>query len=105
MEDIKKMLPPEIGGEVFSLWEGYEKAETKEAKVVKALDKFEGIMHILYYGHGHFDIPDLIALHCDKYFQKVPELFPLLKILKTRLKSEYKKWGREWKSEYDAWEK
>jgi len=104
MEDIKSMLPHEIGEEVFLLWEEYEKAETKEAQILKALDKFEGILHILYCGHEHFDTPDLIALHCDKYFQKVPELFPLLKILKTRLKTEYQKWGREWKAEYDVWQ-
>lgn len=101
MEDIVAILPYEIGEEIFSLWEEYEKWETKEAQIVKALDKFESILHMLYYGYECFDNPDIIATHCDIHFKKVPELLPLLKILKTRLKEEYKKWWKDWKREYD----
>ncbi|NUJ97680.1 HD domain-containing protein [Candidatus Gracilibacteria bacterium] len=101
MQKIREMLPHEIGDEIFSLWEEYEKGETKEAQIVKAFDKFEGISHLLYYGYENFDEPDIIATHCDTHFKKVPELLPLLKILKTRLKEEYKKWGKDWKREYD----
>jgi putative hydrolase of HD superfamily len=49
MQKIREMLPPKIGEEIFSLCEEYHKAETKEAQFVKALDKFEGISHLLYY--------------------------------------------------------
>lgn len=88
MQKIREMLPHEIGNEIFSLCEEYDKAETKEAQFVKALDKFEAVTHLLYYGYSNFDCPELIATCCNKHFKKIPEILPLLKIMKSRLKNE-----------------
>lgn len=43
---IKKMLGGD-GQEIFDLWQEYEKLETNESKVVKALDKLEGELQFL----------------------------------------------------------
>ncbi len=101
MQKIREMLPIEIGDEIFSLCEEYDTAETKEAQFVKALDKFEAVTHLLYYWYENFDEPDIIALHWVSHYKKIPEILPLLKIMKSKLKEEYKKWGKERKSEYD----
>jgi 5'-deoxynucleotidase YfbR-like HD superfamily hydrolase len=49
MDKIRLMLPEKIWSEIYGLWDEYEKWETKEAKFVKALDKFESISHLLYF--------------------------------------------------------
>ncbi|EKE27508.1 MAG: hypothetical protein ACD_3C00196G0001 [uncultured bacterium (gcode 4)] len=101
MAEIRSILPENLWNEIFGYWQEYENWETKEAKLVKALDKLESISHLLYHTHTNFDEPDMIAMYCDKTFEKIPEINPLLKILKKRLKEEYAvKWW-EWKAEYD----
>ena len=102
MNTIKNILPEKIWNEIFWYWKEYEDWITKEAKFVKALDKFESISHLLYYTHTNFDEPDLIATYCDKSFQKIPELNWLLNIMKRWLKEEYIKWWKDWKKEYDS---
>lgn len=42
IEKILNTLPEKVYGDIKSLWEEYEKGETYESKVVKALDKIEG---------------------------------------------------------------
>lgn len=42
--DLLRPLPAAMRDEFFSLWEEYENAQTAEAKVVKALDKFETLL-------------------------------------------------------------
>ena len=41
IEHIRSYFGNEIGGEIFSLWNEFEAAETYEAKVALALDKLE----------------------------------------------------------------
>ncbi|MBB6454120.1 putative hydrolase of HD superfamily [Salirhabdus euzebyi] len=41
MEEIKEMLPEDIGQELFDLWMEFERKESNEAKVANALDKLE----------------------------------------------------------------
>jgi len=100
MDEIYKTLPPESGKEIKQLWLEYEEGKTKEALLVKAMDKIESINHILNKGHGCFDYPELIAPYPNNAVNKFPELKPVLKELQKRLKPEYKKHGWEWTDEY-----
>jgi putative hydrolase of HD superfamily len=101
MKIIEKVAPKESGQELVNLWQEYEKAETREARFVKALDKIEGINHMLCKGHKCFDHPELVAPYPNKAVQNFPELIPMLQELQKRLKPEFEKHGWEWKKEYE----
>ena len=49
-ERIFNLLPSDLAGEVFALWEEFEEGETPEAKYAEALDRFQPIL--LNYGSG-----------------------------------------------------
>lgn len=97
---IIKTLPSDIGKEIFSLWEEYEYSRSKEALFVKALDKIETIDHVLNKSRIFSDY-DLIATYPDKHINNFPELLPVLKELKKRLKIEFLERNIPWKPEYD----
>ena len=99
---ITKLLPEKIGKEIFDLWEEYEYSKSKEALFVKALDKIETITHVVEKGGEYTDL-DLVATYPDKHVKKFPELLPMLKELKSRLKKQFEKRGLEWKKEYDEY--
>jgi putative hydrolase of HD superfamily len=101
MEEIKKIAPEKVGLEIYNLWDEYEKGETKEAKFIKALDKVETLMHLAESGCRTYDKPDLIPTYADKTVENFPELLPMLKIVKRKLKEEFIKGEFEWKEEYD----
>ncbi|VDK77449.1 unnamed protein product [Litomosoides sigmodontis] len=49
MKKITEMVPPEAGEDWYSLWQEYEGNQTKEAKIVKHLDKFDMIVQAFHY--------------------------------------------------------
>lgn len=49
-ERIFNLLPSDLAGEVFALWEEFEAGETPESEYAKALDRFQPIL--LNYGSG-----------------------------------------------------
>ncbi len=102
MNKIKESLPETIGKEIYELWEEYEYANSKEALFIKALDKIESITHVAEKG-GEYTELDLIATYTDKHVNNFPELKPVLKELKRRLKGEFEKRGLPWKKEYDEY--
>lgn len=101
MKEIKKIAPEKVGLEIYDLWDEYEKGETKEAKFIKALDKIETLMHLAESGYKTYDKPDLIPTYADGAVKNFPELLPMLKIVKKKLKDEFEKGGFEWKKEHD----
>jgi len=44
LQELTKTLPPLLQAEILSLWEDYEHALSREARIVKALDKLETII-------------------------------------------------------------
>lgn len=44
MQKLLLLSPPELGKAIQQIWEEYEKAQTKEARFVKAMDKGETIL-------------------------------------------------------------
>ncbi len=103
MKKITNHLSEKIGKGVLELWEEYEKAETREALFVKALDKIETITHVVEKGKC-YTYHNLIATYPDKHVKNFPELKPVLRELKKRVKKEYEKRNIEWKKEYDKYE-
>jgi len=102
IERIKESLSLETGNKIFNLWHEYEDGSTKEAKLVKALDKLETLAHLAEAGYQNWDKPEFIAKYADKAVEGFPELRGLLKIIKQKLKSEFGKGGIPWKEEYGA---
>ncbi len=100
---LKNILPEKIGKEIIELWEEYEYSRSREALFVKALDKIETISYIVEKGKNYSD-EDLVATYIDKHVKNFPELKPVLRELKKRLKIEFEKRGIEWKEEYDKYE-
>jgi len=101
IEKIKKSLPSGAGQEVSDLWNEYEQAKTPEAKFVKALDKIEAMVQMYEAGYKVIDFPEIIATYADKPVADFPKLKPVLKIIKQKLKNEFKKGNFPWKKEYD----
>ena len=101
MEKIKRMLPLEIGNEIFKLWEEYEKGETDEAKYIKALDKIETLTQLIETGNAFYKFPEFIPNYADKAVNNFPALIPMLEIVKSKLKLEFERGNIEWKKEYD----
>ncbi len=100
IKEIRKRLPKKSGQEIYNLWQEYEQSETAEAKFIKAVDKIEGINHMLVLGHECFDHPELIAPYPNKAVKKFPEIKAMLIELHDRLKPKFEKLGWPWLEEY-----
>ena len=100
MKNISQLVSKELGNELFDLWKEYQQNETREEKFVKAIDKFEAISHILYSEEKDVRL-DHTVQYADKAIQNFPELKPLLKIFKNKLKERFEKQGIEWKEKYE----
>lgn len=71
---------------------------------MNALDKLEAYINWTETGHKYIvkcGDSRLIAIYPDAAVKNFPELIPVLKILKQKMKKEFKKAGIEWKSEYN----
>lgn len=100
IKKISRIIGEKSGKEIFNLWLEYENSLTPESKYVKAMDKIEGINHMLVLGYKCFDHPELTAPHPIKATRNFPLAIPLLRELHERLKPEYVKCNWAWKEEY-----
>lgn len=100
--NLQKTLPELIGKEISGLWHMYNDGDTKEAKFVKALDKIETLTQLAESGYKTYDRPEFIPNYADQSIKSFPELLGMLKIVKEKLKAEFKKGNIEWKKEYNA---
>lgn len=101
MGKIGQIAPEKIGLEIHNLWDEYEKGQTKESRFIKALDKLETLTHLYESGYKTYDRPEFIANYADEAVKNFPELMPMLKIIKYKLRTEFEKGNIEWKEEYD----
>ncbi len=98
--NLKKTLPETIGKEILDLWNEYNDSKTREAKFVKALDKIETLTQLAESGYETYDKPEFIPNYANKSVESFPELSNMLKIVKRKIKAEFKKGNIEWKKEY-----
>jgi len=101
MHKLTEKLPPDIQKEIIELWKEYAEASTIEARYIKALDKIEAILQLVESRHMNMTNPEIIAVCADAHIKKIPELEPLLHIVKLKLKQEFEKGHIEWKKEYN----
>jgi len=86
---------------ISDLWQEYQENKTREAKIVKALDKLEAMVFLSEIGYKFYDRPEFIPVHADEYVKDFTELKPLLKEIKLNLKKEFEKGNISWKDEYN----
>jgi len=101
MKKIAAALPKPAAEEIVKLWQEYSDGATIEAKYIYALDKLEALTHISEAGYITYNDMDFIPVYADRAVADFKKLKPVLKILKNKLKQEYKKGGFKWKSEYN----
>lgn len=101
VDKLQKILPKSIGQEVTDLQNEYNENKTREAKFVKALDKIETLTQLAESGYKIYDKPEFIANYADKAVGEFPELIETLKVVKKKLKAEFKNGNIEWKKGYD----
>jgi len=105
MKRFEKMLPKKYGKEIFGLWKEYEDGKTKEARFVKALDKFETILHItrsdlLSVVGPKFHDFSFIAHYGDNAVKNYPKLKGIYVEVKKELKVGYKRAKVKWVNKY-----
>lgn len=102
IDKLGSMLDGFTGDMITERWYEYEEKESREAKFIKALDKIETMIHLVWEGHKKYDEPDLAATYADEAVGDFPQLKPLLRKVKEELKEEYERGGIEWKGEYEG---
>lgn len=103
MAGIKEKLS-DRGQEIYDLWREFEDHKTPEARYARALDKIEALIHLLsvnYIAREDNAEAELTAKYADKAVDEFPQLKPILDIIKTKLKEEFKKQGFNWKEHYN----
>lgn len=104
IEQLKNLLPGFQGDEISKIWNDFEFLKTMEAKFVNALDKLEAYINWTETGYKYIEKYEdyhLIADYPDEAVKNFPELTPVLKILKQKMRKEFRKGGLEWKDEYN----
>lgn len=104
MKKMTAILPKPAAKEITKLWQEYLNQSSTEARYIYALDKLEAMTYLSETGHktyGDKSHADFIPIYADKAVTDFKELKPVLKILKHKIKKEYKKGGLKWKKEYD----
>ncbi len=89
------------GSMIYNLFLEFEEGETRVAKYVNALDKIEALTHLAVVAEKHNDDWNYTITYADKAVSEFPELKPLLRDVKVKLREVSEKSGFEWKSEYD----
>ena len=87
--------------ELLDFYNEYNNYITPESKFVKFVDKFESMIHMLNHNIEKFDVPYFAAQFGDKYIKQFPEIRPLYKELKDRIKAKFLEAGLTWDSKLD----
>jgi putative hydrolase of HD superfamily len=98
---LKSLLPDDLGEKIYGLWQEYQSCSSREAKFIKALDKLETLLQIIEAGYKAYDQPNIIPVYADNVVKDFPELKEVLKLIKIKLRDEFKKGNIPWKEEYN----
>jgi putative hydrolase of HD superfamily len=91
-EQLLADLPPSLQQELLALWEEFEATQTFEAKVVRALDKWEAKLQVLEYTDGRL-FPahlDFTLKYGEHYFDCDPALQELMDTLEADFRDRYR---------------
>jgi len=105
MKKFKTLLPAKTGQKILKLWHEYNRHSSLEARYIYALDKLEALTYLTETGHRTYNDDkshhSLIPIYADKAVVGFEKLKPILRMLKGKLKKEFKKGKFEWKEEYE----
>ncbi|MDR3126845.1 MAG: HD domain-containing protein [Rickettsiales bacterium] len=104
MREICAFLPEPVSGEVYSLWEEYEAAQTDEARFVKICDKLEAAYQSMFIGLGDGRkglLPEASILHSNKGYGWFPAMDEAIRFVRGEFKRHCEENGVEWKDEYE----
>jgi len=90
-----------FGKRIYKLFNEFEKGETRESKYVNALDKMEALTHLAVVAENRNPDWNYTITYADKDVQAFPELKPLLKDVKVKLKEVAEKSGFNCDTKYD----
>lgn len=90
-----------FGGVIHRLFNEFEKGETREAKYVVALDKIEAMIHLAVVVENKNPDWNYTITYANGAVSNFPELRPLLRDVKVKLREVAEKSGFCWKDEYD----
>jgi putative hydrolases of HD superfamily len=95
MEKIKKMVGGKLGTEIYKIWHEFEKENSNEAKLVKALDSLEAnhqsiLFDVDYWGDDFYGVA---LTKAKKYCSHEKILFELDKEITARMEKVFKKAG------------
>ncbi len=101
MQEILAGIP--FAGDVYTIWDEFEKKESLEAKFVGALDKIESYLHLDERGTNvyipkkfHSDYADQAVKNFDEATRHFPPLKDLLDAIKVELREKFENEGVEW---------
>lgn len=87
IRDLKKLLPPPLNKKIYNLYQEYEKKETREAKIVSALDKLEANLQANQYKDGDVRYWKLCE-NGGEYYKMAQQKKPLIKELDEQIITE-----------------
>ena len=80
IQELKNLLPTPLNKKIYNLYQEYEKKETREAKIVSALDKLEANLQANQYKDGDVRYWGLCE-NGGEYYKMALEKKPLIKEL------------------------
>lgn len=101
IKQIKKYLPEKTSKEIEDLWNEFEEMNTKEACLVKALDKIETMITVTEHGETAVKDPEHLGTYGNEIIRKIPEIKKLQNLMKKDLKKLFEKNNFEWKPHYE----
>lgn len=87
IRELKKLLPPPLNKKIYNLYQEYEKKETREAKIVSALDKLEANLQANQYKDGDVRYWKLCE-NGGEYYKMAQQKKPLIKELDEQIITE-----------------
>lgn len=100
-DTITKLASKHNFQEILTYHSEYEQQKTEEAKFVRALDKLEGVLHIIAIPSGKITNPKWLAIYCHDAVAQFPKLIPFYLQVEQRLKTRIEQCGFEWVAEYN----
>ena len=87
IRELKKLLPPPLNKKIYNLYQEHEKKETREAKIVSALDKLEANLQANQYKDGDVRYWKLCE-NGGEYYKMAQQKKPLIKELDEQIITE-----------------
>ncbi|MDO8593172.1 MAG: HD domain-containing protein [bacterium] len=95
MKKIKKMIGGKLGAEFYDLWSEFETGQTREAKLVRALDSLEANQQSIRFDVDYWDdyFYSIALTKAEKHCRHEDILCKLNSLITTGMETEFRKIG------------